>query len=128
MISWRLASSNRLSPGIRRCLSPREFAEHGTYRQTKSAEVALGENIPGHDFSGRVHIRKWPATLIEHTSPFIHGDSHVRERNARPKRKPIKWRTINRNGPITFWRRDTSGASAVQNLDANLGVSCGRAI
>src|SRR5713101_3951425 len=126
--NWRLASWNTSSPGIRRCLSPREFSEHGTDCQSKAAKISLCENVARHDFSSRVDVRKWPAALIKQARSFIHGNSHVCERNARAQWKPVKRRTIDWNCPIAFWRRDTAGAGAVQDLDANLGVRGRRAI
>src|ERR1700716_2864237 len=103
MTNWRLASWNTSNSGMRCCLSSREFAEHGTDRQSETAEVTLRKNISRHNFTGGVNIFKWPATFIEHTGSFIHGDSHIRERNSRAQWKPVKRRTINRHRPISFW-------------------------
>src|SRR5579863_8758186 len=94
------------SPGICRRLPARKLAEHGADRQAETPEVALREDVPGHDFSRRKHILEWPPASIDDARAFVHRDSHVRERDPRPQRQTVKRRTIDRNRPIALWRRD----------------------
>src|SRR5665213_4050628 len=105
-----------------RRLSAREPPEYGSDRHAKSAEIALGENISGHDLSRRENIWKWFSMLIDDARAIINFNAHVCERDTRPQRQRVERRPFDGYSPIAFRRREPARAVSAQLVHAQVGV------
>src|SRR5574338_322891 len=63
-----------MGPDVGAGLPPRDAAEHGADRHAEAGQVALAENVLGHDLARGPEIRRRAAVLHEHARALV--DAH----------------------------------------------------
>src|SRR2546427_9632912 len=110
----RSPSAIRSVTGGTRSLPSGNTSEYRTNRHPESGQVALAENVAGHDLACRENV--WVRSEALHLSPLIHFHSEISERDSRPQRIAMERRAVNGLRPVRLWWMDTFRAAVIQTL------------
>src|SRR5665213_1080462 len=128
MVSWRLASSMSSRASIKSGFLSRQPSKDRADGQAKARQVALGQNIAGHDLSRGINVGKGTAACFDHARGVIDLDAHVGKRNSRTQWKSIIRRSIERQGPIAFRRMKAIRLRSVKRSGTKVRIPGGRLI
>src|SRR5262249_45983278 len=84
-----------------RRLDSSDLAEDRADRHPHAGHIALSEDVSGHDFAGREHVLGKPP-LHDDARVVVHGDTEVREGDARSQRVGPERRRVETLRPVGF--------------------------
>src|SRR5438105_11221706 len=114
MIIRRSPSAIRSVTCGTRSLPSGDTSEDRTDRHPEPGQVALAENVAGHDFAGRENVGVRSQAL--HLSSLVHFHSEIREGDSRPQWIAKERRPVNGLRPVRLWWMDTFRAAVIQSL------------
>src|SRR5579863_1753252 len=94
------------------CLATCNPAENGADRHAKPGEIALAENVAGHDLTGGENIRRSPAIAHLDRSVLVHFHAQIGECDAWTQRICEERRRIEFPCPIRLIRIQSPRAAA----------------
>src|SRR6185437_12659876 len=118
--STRCASSRvaarRLPSGadMARGLLARDAPERGADRHADPGEIALAEDVAGHDLARGPDVLGEPAVLHAHAGLVVDADAEVGEGDAGAQRPRVVRRRVDAARPMGLRRRDSLRAAIVE--------------
>src|SRR5580704_3572338 len=96
------------------CLTTCNSSENGPDRHAEPGEIALAQNIAGHDLTGCENIRRSPAIAHEDGGAFVHLHAQISKCNPRTQRVREERGCIELARPVRFVRTQAASAAAVE--------------
>src|SRR6202045_2384291 len=116
----RLAScSASLMGGVTRMnggLPARDPAEQGSDGYAEVGQVALAEDVAGHDLAGGPQVLDRAAVLHQHPGALVDADAQVGEGDAGAQRVAQEGRGVDGPGPVRLGRGEAGGGAAVEGV------------
>src|SRR6266481_1841313 len=107
-----MGSVTRMNGG----LPARDPAEYGSDGHAEAGQVALAEDVAGHDLAGRPQVLDRAAVLHQHAGALVDADAQVGERDAGAQRVPEKGRGVDGAGPVRLGRGEPRGGAVVEGV------------
>src|SRR5678816_2910573 len=93
-----------MSPDVGGGLPPRDATEHGADGHAESGQVALAEDVAGHDLTRGPEVGHRAAVLHEHVGALVDAYPEVREGDPRAQRVADEGRGVDGPGPVRLGR------------------------
>ena len=110
----RSPSAMRLLSGCTGGLPSGDAPEYRADGHAEPGQVALADNVAGHDLAGRENVGARAKPL--HFRSFIHFHAEIRKRDSRPQRIAVEWRQVDGLRPVGLRWIETFGAAVIENL------------
>src|SRR5256885_11853319 len=105
-----------LGGGMARGLLSRDAAERGADRHANSRDIALAEDVAGHDLAGGEDVSRRGIALPEHLRPLVHRNAAAGEGVIRSQRIRNERCWIDRRRPMALGRRQSRCAAIFANV------------
>src|SRR5258706_882376 len=93
-----------LGVDMARCLLSGDASESGADRHADTGEIALAEDVAGHDFAGGENVVRRLVVVHDDLGALVDSDAEVGEGNARPQRIGEKRWRVEGSRPVGLGR------------------------
>src|SRR6202158_6259587 len=107
-----VGSATRMGGG----LPARDPAEHGSDGHAEAGQVALAEDVAGHDLAGRPQVLHRAAVLHQHPRALVDADAQAGEGDAGAQRVAQEGRGGEGPGPVRLGRGEPRGGAIVEGV------------